>query len=116
MDKKYILARQLRKSLTPQEIKLWNLLSNKQFYNLSFRRQHPIGEYIVDFVCRSEKLIVELDGGQHNNDENIEYDNKRTKYLESLGFKVLRFWNNDIDNNIEGVIEVLEKHINQPSP
>ncbi len=112
MDTKYLKARELRKNLTQQERKLWNLLKNKQFHNLSFRRQHPIGDYIVDFICRSQKLIIELDGGQHNIDENIKYDKKRTKFLESLGFKVIRFWNNDIDNNIEGVIKFIEENIN----
>ena len=112
MDAKYLRARELRKNLTQQERKLWNLLKNKQFHNLSFRRQHPIGDYIVDFICRSQKLIIELDGGQHNIDENIKYDKKRTEFLESLGFKVIRFWNNDIDNNIEGVIKFIEENIN----
>lgn len=112
MDTKYLKARELRKNLTQQERKLWNLLKNKQFHNLSFRRQHPIGDYIVDFICRSQKLIIELDGGQHNIDENIKYDKKRTEFLESLGFKVIRFWNNDIDNNIEGVIKFIEENIN----
>lgn len=117
MDKKYILARQLRKNLTPQERKLWNLLRNRQFHNLSFRRQCPIGNYIVDFICRSEKLIIEIDGGQHNIDKNINYDEDRTKFLESLGYKVIRFWNNDIDNNISGVIEYLELQISlHPNP
>lgn len=116
MDTKYLRARKLRKNLTQQERKLWNLLKNKQFHNLSFRRQHPIGDYIVDFVCRSKKIIIELDGGQHNFTENIEYDKERTLFFKNLGFKVLRFWNNDIDNNIEGVIDVLEQNIYKPSP
>ncbi len=116
MDTKYLRARNLRKNLTQQERKLWNILRNKQFHNLSFRRQHPIGNYIVDFICRSQKLIIELDGGQHNIDENIRYDKERTIFLENLGFKVIRFWNNDIDNNIEGVIKFIEENINQPSP
>ena len=109
MDKKYILARELRKNMTPQERKLWNKIRNKQFYNLSFRRQYPIGEYIVDFICREIKLIIEIDGGQHNFQNNIEYDERRTKFLNSLGYNVVRFWNNDIDKNIEGVIQYLEK-------
>lgn len=108
---KYIKARELRKNLTPQERKLWNILRNNQFHNLEFRRQHPIGNYIVDFICRSKKLIIEIDGGQHNKDFNIQYDKQRTIFFEKLGFKVIRFWNNDIDNNIDGVIWELEKYI-----
>ena len=111
MNKQNILARKLRKNQTPQEQKMWNLLRNHQFHNLEFKRQYPMGDYIVDFICRPKKLIIEIDGGQHNFIENIEYDAKRTEYLCSRGYFVLRFWNNDIDNNIEGVFEEIEKHI-----
>lgn len=98
-------ARYLRKNMTPQERKLWNTIRNNQINNLKFKRQHPIGEYIVDFICIEKRLILEIDGGQHNYKKNIIYDNERTKYLNSRGFQVLRFWNNDIDNNLEGIIE-----------
>ncbi len=94
-------ARDLRKNQTPQEQKLWNLLRNRGYKNLCFKRQFIIGSYIADFVCREKRLIIELDGGQHNVDTNIIYDKERTKYLESKGYRVLRFWNNDVDNNIE---------------
>lgn len=109
MDKRVILARKLRKNQTPQEYKLWQMLRNHKFHNLEFKRQYPMGDYIVDFICREKKLIIEIDGGQHNTDENIEYDAKRTEYLKSRGYKVIRFWNNDIDNNIEGVFIRLEE-------
>ncbi len=112
MDRLTQNARELRKDSTPQEQKLWSLLRNRQYKNLRFKRQQPIGEYIVDFVCREKWLIIELDGGQHNEDKNIEYDNKRTEYLESRGFKVLRFWNNEVDNNIDGVFEIIDKYTN----
>jgi len=108
MDNLTERAKELRKNATPQEQKLWNLLK-KKYKNLKFKRQQPIGQYIADFICREKWLIIELDGGQHNEDKNIAYDEKRTKYLESKGFKVIRFWNNDIDNNIEGVFEVIDK-------
>ena len=98
-------AKNLRKNLTPQERTLWNKLRNRQINNLKFKRQAPIGDYIVDFLCLEKMLVVEVDGGQHNQTKNIQYDQKRTEYLNNRGFKVLRFWNNDIDNNIEGVIE-----------
>ena len=96
-------ARDLRKNMTPQERKMWNILRNHQFYGFEIRRQYPISDYIVDFICRTKKIIIEIDGGQHNEDDNKNYDLERTKFLESLGYKVIRFWNNDIDNNIEGV-------------
>ena len=107
MEEKYNRARNLRKNSTLQEQKLWELIRNRKLNGLKFVRQYPIGNYIVDFACRQKKIIIELDGGQHNEDENIVYDTKRTKYFENLGYKVIRFWNNEIDNNIEGVYERL---------
>ena len=104
------IARNLRKNSTPQEQKMWQLLRNHRYKGLEFRRQQPIGPYIVDFVCREKWLIIELDGGQHNEDENIVYDDERTKYLESKGFKVIRFWNNDVDNNIEAVFDKIDEY------
>ena len=111
MDKMTELARKLRKNQTPQEEKIWQLLRNRRYKNLCFKRQRPIGNYIVDFVCREKKLIIEIDGGQHNQDKNIVYDKERTEYLEGLGYTVLRIWNNDIDNNIEGVFLEIDKYI-----
>ena len=105
------LAKELRKNQTPQEEKMWQLLRNRRYKNLCFNRQRPIGNYIVDFVCREKKLIIELDGGQHNQDKNIACDEERTQYLESLGYTVLRIWNNDIDSNIEGVFLEIDKYI-----
>lgn len=94
-------AGQLRKEPTPAESKLWSRLRNDQL-GVAFRRQHAIGKYIPDFCSPKAKLIIELDGSQHLEQE--EYDEERTKYLESLGYKVIRFWNNDVMNDIEGVI------------
>ena len=105
------LARLLRKNATKQERILWQILRNSNLKNYKFKRQHPIGNYIVDFVCKEKMLVIELDGGQHNQQNEILYDNERTKYLESRGFKVLRFWNNDVDNNVFGVYEVIMKHL-----
>ena len=113
MKKNTDLARKLRKNQTLQEKKLWNLLRNHQFYGYEFRRQYPIGEYIVDFICREKKIIIELDGGQHNEEKNIITDEKRTEFLNSLGYKVIRFWNNDIDINIEGVFDVIKKEFGE---
>lgn len=95
--------------MTPQECKLWNLLKNRQLNGIKFVRQYPIGPYIVDFASRREHIVIELDGGQHNIPENISNDNIRTEYLISQGYKVIRFWNNDIDDNIDGVyLKLLE--------
>ena len=102
-------ARELRKNMTKQERILWNILKDKQFYGYKFRRQHPIENYIVDFICREEKIIIEIDGGQHNQPSDIEYDKKRTLFLESQGYTVIRFWNNDIDKNLDGVFKELQK-------
>ena len=100
-------ARYLRKNMTDQERKLWFILRNRQFYNYRFMRQFIIGNYIVDFVCSEKRIVIEIDGGQHSETE--EYDKKRTDFLESKGYKVVRFWNNDIDGNLDGVYKKLEE-------
>jgi very-short-patch-repair endonuclease len=97
-------AIELRKEPTPAERKLWAAIRNDQL-GVNFRRQHAIGKYIPDFVCIEKKLIIELDGGQHL--EQQEYDQERTSYLESQGYTVLRFWNKDVLKNIDGVILAL---------
>ncbi len=76
-----------------------------------FRKQQPVGPYIVDFVCNSKKLIIEVDGGHHAEEQ--EYDAERTQFLENAGYKVLRFWNNEILENIEGVAEIILKSLNE---
>jgi len=95
-------ARDLRKKSTDAERLLWRHLRAKRLEGLKFRRQAAIGHYIVDFVSFDRSLIVELDGGQHLQEK--AKDDERTRWLESQGFKVLRFWNNDVMNNIEGVL------------
>ncbi len=102
-------SRQLRKNMTSQERKLWSIIRERRFFGYRFRRQFPIGSYIVDFVCREKKIIIEIDGGQHNEKQNIEYDNKRTEFLKSEEFQVIRFWNNDVDSNMDGVYERLKE-------
>jgi very-short-patch-repair endonuclease len=97
------LARNLRKNQTDVEALLWRHLRHNQLEGLSFRRQHPIGRYIVDFVCLEQRLILEIDGGQH--DIEREKDEQRTKWLMAEGYKVLRFWNNEVLTNLEGVLE-----------
>ena len=107
MDKIYHIARNLRKNKTKEEDILWQLLRNRQFMGLKFKRQFPIGNYIVDFVCEEKKLVIEIDGGQHNIPDNVKADKVRTNYINSKGYRVVRFWNNDINQNIEGVYETL---------
>ena len=94
-------AIQLRKEPTPAERKLWSRIRNDQL-GVTFRRQHAVGNYIPDFCSPKAKLIIELDGSQHLEQE--EYDSERTKYLEEHGYKVIRFWNNQVLNEIENVI------------
>ncbi len=96
-------ARKLRVDQTEAEARLWLKLRGRRLVDAKFRRQTPIGHYIVDFMCFEAKLIVELDGGQHA--VNSVADDERTAWLEGQGFRVLRFWNNDVLDNIEGVVE-----------
>ena len=99
----FAYARELRKNQTEAEQKLWQAIRLKQINGIKFRRQHAIGPYIVDFCSLSQNLIIELDGSQHL--EQKEYDMQRTDFLQSKGFRVLRFWNNDVMNDLEGVIQ-----------
>ena len=100
-----IKSKELRKNMTDTEQLLWYFLRANRLFGLKFKRQQPIGNYIVDFVNFRFKLVIEIDGCQHNENKNIEKDNERMEFLKSNGFKVLRFWNNDIWDNIEGCIE-----------
>ena len=96
-------AKELRRDMTPTELKLHAHLRAHRMAGVHFRPQHAIGNYIVDFCAPRKKLIIELDGSQHLEQE--EYDADRTTYLSSLGYQVIRFWNNDVINNIDGVIQ-----------
>lgn len=109
------VARGLRKRPTDAEKLLWRHLRNRLLADFRFRRQEPIGSYVVDFVCFESKLVVEADGGQH--EEQIEADAARTRYLQSCGYQVLRFWNHEILGNINGVLEHIHNVlINTPHP
>ncbi len=103
-------AKNLRTEMTLFEQKLWYYLRAKRFYGLRFRRQVPIGNYIVDFICKDKNLIIELDGSGHLENEQTEHDAKRDKYLENLGFKILRIYNNDI-NDINAVLQHIKNNI-----
>ncbi|HCG76798.1 MAG: DNA (cytosine-5-)-methyltransferase [bacterium (Candidatus Ratteibacteria) CG_4_10_14_3_um_filter_41_18] len=106
-------AKRLRKKLTETEKYLWNYLRNKQIDRFKFRRQQPIGKYIVDFINFEKKLVIEVDGGQHSIYK--KKDVIRDKYLKKEGYKVLRFWDNEVLNNIEGVLEMIINNLS-PSP
>ncbi|MDD5338784.1 MAG: DUF559 domain-containing protein [Dehalococcoidales bacterium] len=107
------LAKKLRANPTNAESVLWAKLCSRQLEGAKFRRQQQIDNYIVDFVCFDRKLIIEIDGGQHNEASFTEKDTKRTNHLEQKGYRVLRYWNNDVLQNIDGVVynilEVLNK-------
>ena len=107
MEKHTAIARKLRNNMTEAEKYLWYMLRSKNMRGYKFRRQQPIGKYIVDFVCFEGKLIIEIDGGQHN--INKKYDLERDEWLQKQGFKVLRFWNSEV---MENRIAVLEKIMN----
>ncbi|MCK4333671.1 endonuclease domain-containing protein [candidate division WOR-3 bacterium] len=120
MEKRYLppeilkRCRELRSSQTPAELKLWTCLRNKQLFGFKFRRQHPIGKFIVDFYCHEAKLAIELDGGGHTEPAQAKYDNERTDSLEVEGIRILRFWNTDVLGNLEGVIETIAEALPHP--
>ena len=112
-------ARQLRKNPTDAERLIWQKLRFWQVDGCKFRRQQPLGRYIVDFVCLQKRLIIELDGGQHA--ERVDYDKQRDAWLHDQGFVVLRFWDNDVFKNIDGIMEMIGKNLQStpylnPSP
>ena len=106
-------AQRLRRQLTDAERKLWSVLRNRQLDGAKFRRQQPIGPFIADFVCQDRRLIVEADGGQHSGNAS---DARRTAFLERKGYRVLRFWNNDILRNVNGVAQVIADALSTPHP
>ncbi len=106
------LARRLRGCQTHAEIKLWSRIRNRQIDGHKFVRQEPIEGYVCDFVCREKRIIVEVDGGQHNESAT---DSVRDRRLNEAGYRVLRFWNNDVIGNIDGVLTMLQIELsNQP--
>lgn len=102
-----VLVRQLRREHTTAEGLFWALLRNRQVMGLKFRRQHPIAPYVLDFYCAEAHLGIELDGGQHNVIEVLERDQERTTYLEARGIKVIRFWNHEVLQETELVLQKL---------
>ena len=106
------LSRELRKEETEAEKLLWSRLRNRQLGQVKFRRQQPVGNYIVDFISFDKMLIIEIDGGQHNDPGNKVKDEQRTKWLEAQGYEIIRFWNNDVLQNPGGVMERIMEAIN----
>jgi very-short-patch-repair endonuclease len=105
-------ARTMRGAPTDSELRLWRLLRDRRLNGFKFRRQVPVGPYIVDFLCVGAKLIVEADGSEHAENR---HDKARDAYLEGQGWKVLRFWNNEVVQNREGVLETIFAHAANPS-
>ncbi|MDQ0509510.1 endonuclease domain-containing protein [Ancylobacter amanitiformis] len=116
MDGRVFRARQLRRNQTDVEKLLWSRLRDRQLDGWKFRRQEPIDRFTVDFLCADAKLVIELDGGQHS----VETDAERSRMIEASGYLVIRFWNNDVNDNIEGVLarilEILRADAPHPNP
>ena len=106
-----IFARELRKGQTDAETLLWSLLRGRHFCGFKFRRQYPVCGYILDFYCHDAGLALELDGGGHNDEEQRLYDDERTKVLAAVNIRVVRFWNNDVLNSVEDVLEEIYAHL-----
>jgi very-short-patch-repair endonuclease len=100
-------ARKLRRNATDAEARLWYYLRGRRLEGAKFIRQFPIGPYVADFACRDLKLAIELDGGQHND----VVDAPRTQVIESFGYRIIRFWNNDVFENLEGVIDAIQREL-----
>jgi very-short-patch-repair endonuclease len=103
-------AREMRKNPTKAEAHLWKHLRNKRL-GVKFRRQEPVGFYIADFLCEEHRLIVEVDGSQHKGSE---YDKARDAWLNAAGYRVIRFWNNEVLTNVDGVLQRVQEHFKKP--
>ena len=109
-------AAMLRKNMTLPEILLWKKLKDKKIFNTKFRKQHPIIIFIVDFYCREHKLVIEVDGEIHNNEESNDYDSNRTAELNKFGIRVIRFTNDEVTYNINYVITIIQRAIIKFTP
>lgn len=117
-NRKYLkqTRRALRSNLTPAEATLWRYLQNKKLNGRKFRRQHSVGNYILDFYCPQEKLAIELDGAYHFTGAGYEADQERDSYLKHLGIRVLRFENKEVFHDVVRVLEVIEARFTSPAP
>ncbi len=107
-------AKELRSQQTDAELRLWYHLRAHRFLGLKFKRQVPVGGYIVDFVCLEHALVIEVDGGQHA--ERVHADKLRSAFLKKQGFHVLRFWNDEVLSQTEAVLEAIRQHLQLPPP
>ena len=107
---------ELRRNQTDAEKILWLHLRNRRFFGMKFFRQYSVGPYVLDFYCAKLMFAVELDGGQHLHDGNRQYDAARSAYLKSQGIDVMRFWNHDVLQNIDGVLAMIAQKLTPPSP
>jgi len=107
-------AKELRRNSTDAERVLWRQLRAHRLVGYKFRRQQPVGRYIIDFVCFEKQLIIELDGGQHA--KQVAYDGERSAWLQSQGFRVLRFWNHEVLQNTEAVMDVILRECERKAP
>ncbi len=107
------LARRLRRDSTSAELRLWNKLRARAIDGNKFVRQQPIGHYVVDFLCREKRLVIEVDGGQHDGSTK---DRLRDQWLHEHNYRVLRFWNNDVMNNMNGVLETIADALRAEAP
>ena len=107
-------ARQLRRDLTPADRLLWSKLRGGRQQGLKFRRQDPIGPFIADFVCEAAKLVVEVDGSQHA--DNRDYDERRSRWFESKGYRIVRFWNGEVMTDMDSVVRVIVAAASCPRP
>ena len=109
-------ASALRRAETDAERSLWQHVRNRKLSGAKFRRQQPIGPYIVDFFCPEAKLIIELDGSHHDRDRQSEMDRCRTRFLVEVGYRILRFWNSDVQQNLAGVLHQIGLALDTPHP
>ena len=114
VDGAHVRARALRQDMTEAESRIWQILRSHQMKGYKFRRQAPIGRYIVDFVCHEVRLILEIDGGQH--DRSSSQEQERSRFLENEGYRVLRFWNNEVLANLDGVHEAIADELGRITP
>ncbi len=108
------IARRLREDSTDVEQRFWYLLRDRRFFGMKFRRQRAIGSYVVDFCAPTIRLVIELDGGHHS--ENPSRDEERSQFLRARGYRILRFWNHEISEALDAVLETIRREIASPSP
>ena len=106
-------AKALRKELTHAESQLWKSLRGRRFVQTKFRRQQPVGPYILDFYCPESRVSIEVDGGGHATPDQRVYDNERTEYLRSLGIREVRFWSNEIERDLDGALREIVKMLKE---